>query len=101
MHLEVDMSDTKARRIAIDGEWREVGGDPLTDLAEWLKEQEYSLSSHDTFSLVQQGGSFTGLRIGASIVNAFRFAVHASTLPELTVPKYDKEPNITFSTKHA
>lgn len=40
-------------------------------------------------------GSFTGLRVGASIANALRFALGLAAPYDILLPEYGKEPNIT------
>jgi len=45
-----------------------------------------------------QGGSFTGLKIGASVVNAFNFAngkIKKDT--DIVIPNYGMDPKITIS----
>jgi tRNA A37 threonylcarbamoyladenosine modification protein TsaB len=41
-------------------------------------------------------GSFTGLKIGATIANVFNWALGKKEITELSYPDYGREPNITL-----
>ena len=63
--------------------------DIVTSIATLLKENKVELSQISEFNMNPGPGSFTGLRIGASIVNALNYALGLKKLGEEVRPKYE------------
>ena len=94
--LDTTRREEKSIKLTIDGKEEEVrvGGDVLAALEKLLSRHGLSLVDLDEMTMVSGPGSFTGLRVGAAIVNAFSYA-RTSSLAGLVIPEYGKKPNIS------
>lgn len=72
---------------------KETGGDVLAALSSLLSKEGFSASDIRKVSANQGPGSFTGIRIGLSIANALKYALHLRGT--FLKPRYGKAPNIT------
>ena len=100
--LRIDTSNNLVTRVelGIQGksyvleEKREKPGDQnVLDLVEkLLKKQNITLKDINSIEINSGPGSFTGLRVGASIANALAFAlgipVNSKKIGEIITPKY-------------
>jgi len=96
--LDTRLREQKKITLLRDGQpWVEnqTSGDVLQALANLLQEQGLTARAVDKLKLVGGSGSFTGLKVGAAIVNTFNFSQGAA-LKTLVDPDYGREPNITF-----
>lgn len=81
----------------------------LPEIDKMLKMKKFKLSDIKKIEVANQGGSFTSLRIGVVTANALGYAlkvpVEADNIRKVSrgkkiyivKPKYEREPNITFS----
>jgi hypothetical protein len=60
-----------------------------------LRKNNLSLQDIDEFRLNTGPGSFTGIKIGVSIVNTLNYFLKGKKLSELNAPFYGREPEIT------
>ena len=69
--------------------------DVVKTIAELLK--EHGLAASDIAEVVANPGpgSFTGIRIGVAIANAFNWALGRKTVQKGVVPEYGRPPTIT------
>ena len=75
---------------------KKVGSDPVDLTKEILEEASIKLENVDKFELINLPGSFTGLKIGASAVNAFNYALgNIKSDKDIVLPNYGSEPNIS------
>ena len=60
-----------------------------------LKKNNLKLSDIAEFKSNLGPGSFTGLKMGATIANVLNWALGKKKIEELSFPEYGREPNIT------
>lgn len=72
----------------------ETSGDILAAIQALLTRNHLTISQIDQFVIHPGPGSFTGLRVGAAIANAFNFS-KGFPIEEAIVPQYGEEPKIT------
>jgi hypothetical protein len=71
--------------------------DPAEGVKQILDDCKLAVKDIEKFELVNYPGSFTGLKIGASAVNAFNFYLgNIKTEKDIVLPDYGKDPNITI-----
>jgi tRNA A37 threonylcarbamoyladenosine modification protein TsaB len=70
--------------------------DIVSSIRELLIEQNIPLENIDEFLSDLGPGSFTGLKIGATIANVLNWALGRKTIKELDIPEYGRDPNITL-----
>ena len=105
MHkIKIDTSKRYEKSVRLLNGKKEVASkfgdiDIVSKIAEVLKENNLRVSDIDEFLANQGPGSFTGLKIGVTIVNVLNWALGKKELNELVMPKYGKEPNITIRKK--
>jgi len=70
----------------------------LAAISETFKKQKITIADITSVEVVTGPGSFTGLRVGVSIVNALSYAlkvpVNGRPAGSLIMPTYGKKPNI-------
>lgn len=82
----------KDNRLVTEVEVKDI----MTGLKNLLENQKLNVSNIEKFELVNEPGSFTGLKVGASIVNALNFAngkINSDT--DIVIPNYGSNPNIS------
>lgn len=72
-----------------------VEADPADALSEILKKNNLGLDQISLFMAYPGPGSYTGLKMGHAVINALNWALKGTPAPELPLPKYGSEPNIT------
>lgn len=97
--LVVDTSDKMARFALVQGgkltnqtEWvahRELSNTFYLKLDELLGRSKFEYKDLDSIIVVRGPGSFTGLRIGIVIVNAFSYALNIATAGVIQKEKMD------------
>ncbi len=103
MQLYIDTSDNKKTIVMLD-KFKLVKrySNPsaqrlLKVINQALKSQNKTLKDLKSIKVALGPGSFTGLRVGASVANALSFAlkipVNGKLIP--VIPQYGKEPNIS------
>lgn len=81
MRLSIDTTNSenikvKIGKISLEKEARERKSQLLLEtIAQGLHIQKKTLKDIDTIEFVNEQGSFTGLRVGASVTNALGFAL--------------------------
>lgn len=60
-----------------------------------LEEHKLKVTDIEEFTSNPGPGSFTGLKIGATIANVLNWSLKLKKLEELRYPNYGREPNIT------
>ena len=63
-------------------------------IREILKKNKLDIKEIEVFDANPGPGSFTGLKIGLTIVNILNWALGKKKSTDLTYPKYGSEPNI-------
>lgn len=63
-------------------------------IKEILDENKLKISDISEFKVNPGPGSFTGLKIGVTVVNVLNWALGKKKINELTYPEYGSEPNI-------
>ena len=61
-----------------------------------LEENNLPIENVDEFTSNLGPGSFTGLKIGATIANVLNWALGKKNIKELDIPEYGRDPNITL-----
>lgn len=75
---------------------KKTGSDPADLVKAILEGASLKLTDIEKFELVNLPGSFVGLKIGASVVNAFNYALgNIKSSDNLVIPNYGSEPNIS------
>jgi tRNA A37 threonylcarbamoyladenosine modification protein TsaB len=69
--------------------------DLVSALQELLKKHKLAVKDIEIFEVNPGPGSFTGLKIGATIANVLNWALGKKKSNQLTYPNYGREPNIT------
>jgi tRNA A37 threonylcarbamoyladenosine modification protein TsaB len=105
--IYIDSSDRNSTKITllkieVDGEGGEVeifSKEGKIDIVSSIEEmlQKYNLTTGDIeiVKYNQGPGSFTGLRIGATVSNVLNWVLGKKETKDLDYPKYGAEPNIT------
>jgi len=70
--------------------------DIVVTIKDLLDENNVPIENIDEFVSNLGPGSFTGLKIGATIANVLNWALGRKTIQELDVPEYGRDPNITL-----
>ena len=98
--LDTRKREEKEIRLVLDGvgEKMRVEGDILASLEKLLLRRKLHPVDLDEITMVSGPGSFTGLRVGAAIVNTLTYA-HSGSLVNLIIPEYGKKPNISLRKK--
>lgn len=71
-----------------------TSGDVLAAIQILLTRNHLTIQQINHFVIHPGPGSFTGLRVGAAIANAFNFS-KGIPMEEIIVPQYGEEPKIT------
>ncbi len=71
-----------------------TSGDILLAIQQLLTRNHLAIQQISHFVIHPGPGSFTGLRVGAAIANAFNFS-KGMPLEDLIIPQYGEEPKIT------
>ena len=95
----LDTSDRykKSARLLKDGEViDEVAGeaDPVVMIRELLQRAKLAPADILEFEANPGPGSFTGLKIGVTVVSVLNWALGRKTIKQLQMPEYGAEPNI-------
>jgi len=69
--------------------------DIVSSIEQILKENNLKLRDISEFKSNLGPGSFTGLKVGATIANVLNWALGKKKITELGYPNYGKEPNIS------
>jgi tRNA A37 threonylcarbamoyladenosine modification protein TsaB len=69
--------------------------DIVTSVSNLISRNDLTLKDIYEFKSFPGPGSFTGLKIGATIANVLNWAVNSKSLSSLEYPDYGREPNIT------
>lgn len=73
-----------------------VEDDVVSGIKKLLGTRNQSLVTIDRVAINKGPGSFTGLKVGASIANAINFALgNLKDFKDLIIPDYGKGPNIS------
>ena len=72
-----------------------VEADPADALSEILRKNNLTLDQISSFKAYPGPGSYTGLKMGYSVVNALNWVLKGTPALKLPLPKYGSEPNIT------
>ncbi|MCC7289074.1 tRNA (adenosine(37)-N6)-threonylcarbamoyltransferase complex dimerization subunit type 1 TsaB [bacterium] len=114
---ELHLVDMDGRTVHTH-EWqadRQLADTLLKTMLDFLKRHDVSPEQLDGIAVFTGKGSFTGLRIGTTVANAFAYSlnkkvvavqgedwlshcakkIQTATIGEYAMPKYDGEPNIT------
>lgn len=79
--------------------WHKIGekhgSNILEMVTDLLTAANIELKDVSVFDAKSGPGSFTGLRMGFSIINTLNWALGKKSVQELSYPKYGAEPNIT------
>jgi tRNA A37 threonylcarbamoyladenosine modification protein TsaB len=70
--------------------------DIVTSIKEILDKRGLKPEDIADYDYNEGPGSFTGLKIGAAIINALNWATGKRSIKELKYPNYGREPNITL-----
>ncbi len=70
--------------------------DIVVAIKELLEENNTPIDNIDEFISNLGPGSFTGLKIGATIANVLNWALKRKNIKELSIPEYGRDPNITL-----
>jgi len=92
---EVTLVELKGNTEAVVAEKR-GDIDIVVAIKELLEENNIPIDNIDEFISNLGPGSFTGLKIGATIANVLNWALGKKTIKELSVPEYGRDPNITL-----
>lgn len=94
--LFIDTSDRENQTIKLDGKTFKVEGDLVSFLAQTLEKEKTSFDQIKDIKIKKGPGSFTGLRMGAAVANALRYALGIEEDPrKVVLPRYGKSPNIS------
>ena len=104
MRLYLDTSDNQKTVVGIDGKRKIYRYESAREqnvlgaISETFKKQKITIADITSVEVVTGPGSFTGLRVGVSIVNALSYALKVSVngrpAGSLIMPTYGKKPNI-------
>jgi len=92
---EVTLVELKGNTEAVVAE-KKGDIDIVVAIKELLEENNIPIDNIDEFISNLGPGSFTGLKIGATIANVLNWALGKKTIKELSVPEYGRDPNITL-----
>lgn len=89
--------DNKEKAVTIDTKAKKHNSTLMSEIDKLLKEYNGEIKDIDVFGVVTGPGSFTGIRVGVSAINAFSFALNKKiveiTALELAAYNY-KDQNI-------
>lgn len=97
--IKLDTSDRYKKSVILlrDGELiDEIKGDldVVVAIQAILQKNKIKISEIDEFYANPGPGSFTGLKIGATIANVLNWVSGKKKIDELSYPEYGSEPNI-------
>jgi len=102
--IYIDSSDRKLTKLVLfqieKNKEKEISRkegqiDIVSSIREMLKSAHLSVKDIETVGYNYGPGSFTGLRMGASISNVLNWVLGKKEVKDLEYPVYGKEPNIT------
>jgi tRNA A37 threonylcarbamoyladenosine modification protein TsaB len=70
--------------------------DIVTAIKRLLDKHKLNISNINEFVINKGPGSFTGLKMGATIANVLNWSLKKKDLNQLVYPEYGREPNITL-----
>ena len=73
--------------------------EPVSSINKILKESNLVITDVEIITYNPGPGSFTGLRIGATVSNVLNWILGKKEIKDLNYPEYGAEPNITPSKK--
>ncbi|MBU1016857.1 hypothetical protein KJ678_01715 [Patescibacteria group bacterium] len=99
LYLDTAKRDTKVVKLLKDSEvFAEIAGveDEFVLIKKILKDNNISINDISGIDVNKGPGSFTGLKVGVSIANAFNYAYgNIKSWRDLILPEYGGEPNIS------
>jgi len=104
MNIVIDARDRNLKIVNLVHSGKKVASvrsnDTITGINKLLRRQGISFKNIKKFEIVNEPGSFTGLKAGASIANALNYALGYIKKPkDLINPNYGGAPNIFNSKK--
>lgn len=73
--------------------------DVVSSIENILIKNGLTIKDINEFSYDKGPGSYTGLKIGSSVINTLNWVLGKKNIQELEFPKYGSEPNITSPKK--
>jgi len=70
--------------------------DLVSTIKDTLEENGLKIEEITEIASHRGPGSFTGLKIGATIANIFNWALGLKNIDQMDIPEYGRDPNITL-----
>jgi tRNA A37 threonylcarbamoyladenosine modification protein TsaB len=102
LHLKTSKISEKEILLFKDNELLdELKGDfeVVSSIKKILEKNGLTPKDIDEFSYDKGPGSYTGLKIGSSVINTLNWVFGKKNIKELVLPEYGSEPNITSPKK--